>query len=325
MEIYLSTSNTSIDVNKIVCTLANLNIDAMVTSNLSSHCGAVEQGFVIRFFRLTGRDFRDRVWYPLLKPLGDFECAFVKVFGGYHGCILEWPDVFRDSICPSVAKRNAKNMRIAYCIFGDSLYYDGYGYDTVSDKLLAKYDVDVFFHCWYTEENEEKDEQLKNAIVKQYRPKNYKFESINIDDDEYTHRDMYSQKEVASLKRKYEEELGLNYDLVIMSKFNVCIGVLENISQVDSNVFTSLNDVMSITNSSNFDRVYFGMYENRMELTQLEKETKYFSICRHQVSQKCKLKFHESRNSYVQLINGLDKPSWIDNKIWMYSPECFDS
>lgn len=60
-----------------------------------------ETGFCIKVFKVENSVFKEKVWEPLKKRLG-LQCAYIKKKGEYTGCILNWPDVFRPSLCSNV-------------------------------------------------------------------------------------------------------------------------------------------------------------------------------------------------------------------------------
>ena len=57
-----------------------------------------ESGFCIKVFEVNNNMFKKKVWEPLKKRLG-LQCAYIKKKGEYRGCIMNWPDVFRPSLC----------------------------------------------------------------------------------------------------------------------------------------------------------------------------------------------------------------------------------
>jgi len=68
-------------------------------SNVESNGYIVQEvGFSIQVFDIDNITFKENVWEPL-KILLDLKCAFVKKDGEYMGCILNWPNVFKPSVC----------------------------------------------------------------------------------------------------------------------------------------------------------------------------------------------------------------------------------
>tara|TARA_A100001011_G_scaffold400735_1_gene518133 strand:+ start:6198 stop:6542 length:345 start_codon:yes stop_codon:yes gene_type:complete len=89
--------------------LASLNVECQIFDNYSSiiSCGNnVESGFLILFINLSSKDLKETVW-PYLQQLFDVKCAHVEA-EDYKGCILNWPKVFRESVCSLVNVENSK-------------------------------------------------------------------------------------------------------------------------------------------------------------------------------------------------------------------------
>ena len=102
-------------------------------------------------------------------------------------------------------------------------------YASFSKHFLSKVDVDVFFHTW--------DEEYENQLVEKFQPKLYKIEPQKVWADEdmvewkqYQADDervqahysrWYAAKEVNSLKNKYEFENNFKYDFVMLSRFDM--------------------------------------------------------------------------------------------------------
>tara|TARA_R110000744_G_scaffold133209_1_gene241542 strand:+ start:728 stop:1510 length:783 start_codon:yes stop_codon:yes gene_type:complete len=98
-----------------------------------------------------------------------------------------------------------------------------------SKHLLSKMDVDVFFHNW--------EEEYENQLVEKFHPKLYKIEPQKVWSDEemvewkpYQADDervqahysrWYSVKEVNKLKNQYESENNFKYDFVMLSRFDM--------------------------------------------------------------------------------------------------------
>lgn len=58
----------------------------------------VTTGFYIKLINITGTNFKELVWDALKDPFV-LNCAYVNVYGGYSGCIKDWPNVFTKSKC----------------------------------------------------------------------------------------------------------------------------------------------------------------------------------------------------------------------------------
>lgn len=101
IELYIST-NVKIDMRDMLQILADQKIRCQATENYSScpHDGKmkVEKGYYFKIFDLSPIDFRDKVWNVLRERL-NLTCAYVKYNSEYMGCVLNWPKVFRESVC----------------------------------------------------------------------------------------------------------------------------------------------------------------------------------------------------------------------------------
>jgi hypothetical protein len=253
-------------------------------------------------------------------------------------------------------------MRIAYCIAGQPRYHDGYCYQTVFEQLLSKYDIDVFFHTWWSEE-EVGDKQYRSPwsgtddfdlpcdcpskLIKQYRPKRFKIESsrffeedanlLQTDNKQFWSNSglpyAYSVQQVSRLKREYEEELGIRYDLVILTRFDLLIGTIMDLTTVDPSVFTvasisripdMCSDALTILNSENFDRVYSTLFDNIGTYIAEGVNPMNEHILYHQACVVNGIPLHRSRKMFVQIARELFKPGWIDKKVWLNCPNEFD-
>ncbi len=88
--------------------------------------------------------------------------------------------------------------------------------------MLSKNDVDVFFHTWEIE--------LENQLVEKYNPKSYIVEPQKVFTDivvydrprtQAHYSKWYSIREAIKLKKDYELENNFEYDFVIQSRFDV--------------------------------------------------------------------------------------------------------
>ena len=106
IELYISVENTLITSKDITELLASKDVECQITDNYSScKCNrldkpVVEKGFYIKIFNLNTLVFKEKVW-DILKPSLSMSCAFVEC-EEYKGCVLNWPKVFRDSMCSSI-------------------------------------------------------------------------------------------------------------------------------------------------------------------------------------------------------------------------------
>lgn len=92
-------------------------------------------------------------------------------------------------------------------------------------KFILGDNVDVFIHSWSTE--------LKKDIIFKYKPKLYLIEpQINFEVPSYINADKkrafnhlsrwYSYKKSVELKAKYEYEHNMEYDFVLVQRFDLC-------------------------------------------------------------------------------------------------------
>jgi hypothetical protein len=106
IELYISVENTLITSKDITELLSSNNVECQITENYSScKCNklakpSVEKGFYIKIFNLNPIVFKEKVW-DILKLVLSMSCAFVEC-EEYKGCVLNWPGVFRDSMCSSI-------------------------------------------------------------------------------------------------------------------------------------------------------------------------------------------------------------------------------
>ena len=129
-------------------------------------------------------------------------------------------------------------MKIATCLHGlsrgSSVQADG-AYSEKFSTLLDKIkDSDVFIHCW--------DEDLKEELKNIFNPQKSIFEkqkSFNEEKEFFSKLNfscstrmaqgdlfktlsfLYSRKKAVELKSKYEQENGFEYDVVLVSRFDV--------------------------------------------------------------------------------------------------------
>ena len=127
-------------------------------------------------------------------------------------------------------------MRVALCLTGLVGSSSGKSWDKkggtdevletcakyFNKHMLSKNDVDVFFHTWEIE--------LENQLVEKYNPKLYITEVQKIFTDiipsntprvQAHYSKWYSIREAIKLKKDYELENNFEYDFVIQSRFDV--------------------------------------------------------------------------------------------------------
>jgi hypothetical protein len=102
LKIFISSSKCEQYNIKNLLKLFNLScqIYKTVSSNPSSSSSSdkycIEDGYCIIFFEITQERVKV-VWYTIQRELNT-KCAFV-VSDQYKGCILNWPGIFRSSVC----------------------------------------------------------------------------------------------------------------------------------------------------------------------------------------------------------------------------------
>jgi hypothetical protein len=93
-------------------------------------------------------------------------------------------------------------------------------FDNIKKHLLDKYDCDVFFHSWKQEGIPDSQYQ---ELVEDYKPQSYMFD----DDIDGTYGPPLGKKVALSAKKvidtfeKYRQDNRIDYDLVIMARFDV--------------------------------------------------------------------------------------------------------
>lgn len=140
-------------------------------------------------------------------------------------------------------------MKIAICFSGQPRVYYPRAYNSIKEKLLDKYDCDIFMHCWYSPEEKEYscapwsgsekfsvDHSATERLLELYKPKKYSFEPSLSRDDIVTRRysrvlhesvpynliSMYkSLKKSHDLMEGYlQEHPEVEYTFVIRSRFD---------------------------------------------------------------------------------------------------------
>tara|TARA_B110000114_G_C14848668_1_gene299718 strand:+ start:181 stop:501 length:321 start_codon:yes stop_codon:yes gene_type:complete len=101
IELYLST-NKNIKSEEIIDELMKTKIECQIYNNISAinSCGESykENGFYLKLFNVTEKNFKKKVWMSL-QSLLDVHCAHVKYENKYEGCVMNWPNVFVKSKC----------------------------------------------------------------------------------------------------------------------------------------------------------------------------------------------------------------------------------
>ena len=144
-------------------------------------------------------------------------------------------------------------MRVALCFYGTLGGIKGKAGDKegsplsvlekafphYKERILDKNKVDVFIHSW--------DKDVEKNIISKYNPTNYKFESQKIFDIpshmKNTQRVQnhfsrwYSCKESLELKRLYELENNIKYDMVMLTRQDIAWNCDVNFTDFDNSYF----------------------------------------------------------------------------------------
>ena len=214
-------------------------------------------------------------------------------------------------------------MKIALCLFGlvgsdKGKSYDKMGnsnkvlrecYKSFSSKLFKHNDVDVFFHTW--------DQEFEDELVAKYKPKDYKTEQQIIFEDtikgpaEYYKRIQahysrwYSTNEVNKLKLKYELANGFKYDFVMISRFDMIWKVDIKFNDLNKNIFyipgtfkdniewgwpkaysglnIEIDDLWYLSSSSNMDK-FCNLYKYINTYLKVDKCRTHKSISNHMLA-----------------------------------------
>lgn len=252
-------------------------------------------------------------------------------------------------------------MKIAYCIAGQPRYFDGFCFSTVKKKILEMYDIDVFFHTWWSEEevgttqvrspwaganNYTITADCPQKLVNQYKPKLYKIEptrtfqanDLNCSDKNFWIRSgrpyWYSVQQAARMKMEYERKQGFRYDLVIMTRFDLLIGVLMDLHTISPEVFTvstvsrqpdMCSDFFTATNSTNFDKIYLNIFDKIPEYINnslgkpMNEHMLYFWV-----RKTFNIPVVRSKKMFIQIARESEEPDWIEKQVWLEHPDQFN-
>lgn len=119
-----------------------------------------------------------------------------------------------------------KKYKIAYCLVGLVGYTEPHGegepldfniaYENNKKNIFGDNDVDVFIHSWSVD--------FEDEIVKLYKPKEHIFEEqIKFEDDSRMNAvesRWYSTNKSIELMKKYESEMNIKYDFVMVYRFD---------------------------------------------------------------------------------------------------------
>lgn len=174
-------------------------------------------------------------------------------------------------------------MNIALCFYGQPRFYD-ITHKLYYSKILEEYTPDVFIHTWWSKEmintvypsarHAESALSIEDRTVKPnlienlqsfYNPKRIQFDDYNTDkikNHKPNHYQYYTQYAVKELLKNYEIENGIEYDLVIRTRFDLLIQQYVPYTIDDSLWVTSCcpysdryNDLFSFSNSKNYKKI----------------------------------------------------------------------
>jgi len=209
-------------------------------------------------------------------------------------------------------------MKIALCFFGLIGSKTGKSYDKLGgtsevlkkcassfqDHIINKNNVDIFFHTW--------DQEFEEELVKHYKPKLFKTEPQKIFSNtvpgpkkriQAHYSRWYSAKHVNNLKSKYENKNNFKYDLVLSTRFDIVWTTDIIFNNLNKDIFyipgttkhqkpwgwphpicnNEINDMWFISNSKNMDD-FAQLYDNINPYIQNEKCPTYLGISNHMLS-----------------------------------------
>lgn len=115
VDLSISSGTTPMDAKTLASWICEQNVSAEVHPLHSSvPCGGnglrrVESGVRVVLFGVTPRMVRDRIW-PALRERYDLQCGYIRIGHQYCGCVLNWPGVFRPSLCPTSAAASVSSV-----------------------------------------------------------------------------------------------------------------------------------------------------------------------------------------------------------------------
>lgn len=211
-------------------------------------------------------------------------------------------------------------MKTAICFYGQPRFVK-VCFERYYSKIIKHYSADVFIHTWFSDhkigdyypagrtvggsiESHELliHEKTLSDLVEIYSPKKIKYEWY---DDEIMKLDSnsvlcqyYSQREVKNLKKEYEEENNMIYDLIIRSRFDcVSSNFYDKIVDDHLNVPNTcpnpsvVTDTMSISNSKIYDDISEA-YTSILEDPNLKSQIHGEYALKHQID-KCGIKVNK--------------------------------
>lgn len=155
--------------------------------------------------------------------------------------------------------------------------------DNMHRYLIDKYDADVFINSYYDSQPEENTEE----VIERFKPVKYNVsrmpeELLNVSETHHKYPkysetegsvgrnifvSWYSVKNVNLLRKEYEKETGITYDVIIKTRFD--LNLLEDVPIVENYDLNipigydhrdGCNDLLSFGNSDNMDK-YCSLYD----------------------------------------------------------------
>lgn len=185
-------------------------------------------------------------------------------------------------------------MKIALCLTGLPRSYRQ-GYEYIHANLLSKYDTDVFFHTWIT------DDCLD--LIQVYNPKSYLFEKPlgKLFAEKYTRisnpnfpayntaSSFYSVFNSILLKRKYELSNDITYDFVVRCRFDMALNFVPDFNESVSDLLYVPDDLTHIGSPLISDHFAYGSSKiiDRYSMTFLNLDMLYESGVRMNSEEMC--------------------------------------
>ena len=189
-------------------------------------------------------------------------------------------------------------MNIALCFYGQPRFYT-ITHKLYYSKILEEYNPDVFIHTWWSKDMvgllyphakhvgnalQEEDIIVKQNLIEEltrlYNPTLIEFDDYStnkIKQYKSNYYQYYTQYAVKELLKKYEIQKGIEYDLVIRTRFDLLIKQFVPYNIDDSLWVPSCcpyndryNDLFSFSNSENYKK----LSDTYLNLEEFEKDGK---------------------------------------------------
>ena len=152
-------------------------------------------------------------------------------------------------------------MNAALLFYGEPGYIDNNDiYQSFDEKIIKKYKPDIFCHVLFSYKNNKFPYNSIDLINKNFKPKHleifnpsdiilpqYSFKKISPNDFKNYLHNMYSIQCVSRMLKKWMEFYNKNYDIIILSKYNLIINNFTDLSQLDTSKSYSLNNKLDET------------------------------------------------------------------------------